>query len=108
MSPQRTGICIFNVMESVINCAAYCDGHRVANVELDAVHDNLSQPGQFVWVGLHEPSTTMLQKLQSEFGLHDLSIEDAHRAHQRPKIETYGETLFIVLRTIEMKEKRIE
>lgn len=95
-------------MESVINCAAYCDGHRVASVELDQVHHNLNQTGQFVWVGLHEPSTEMLKKLQLEFGLHDLSIEDAHRAHQRPKIETYGETLFIVLRTIEMKETRIE
>jgi magnesium transporter len=95
-------------MEAVINCAAYCDGLRVANVELDEVHDTLKQSGRFVWVGLHEPDTDMLKKIQIEFGLHDLSIEDAHRAHQRPKIETYGETLFIVLRTIQMKDKRID
>ncbi len=95
-------------MDAVINCAAYCDGLRIANVELDEVHSTLSQPGQFVWVGLHEPGTDMLKKIQLEFDLHDLSVEDAHRAHQRPKIEAYGETLFIVLRTIQMKDNRIE
>jgi magnesium transporter len=95
-------------MEAVINCAAYCDGLRVANVELDEVHETLKQSNRFVWVGLHEPSTEILKKIQVEFGLHDLSIEDAHRAHQRPKIETYGDTLFIVLRTIQMKDKRID
>src|SRR5258706_6254407 len=95
-------------METVINCAAYCDGLRVANIELDEVHDTLKQSGRFVWVGLHEPGEEMLRKIQVEFGLHDLSIEDAHSAHQRPKIETYGETLFIVLRTIQMKDKRID
>jgi magnesium transporter len=95
-------------MEAVINCAAYCDGLRVANVELDEVHETLKQSGRFVWVGLHEPDGEMLKKIQVEFGLHDLSIEDAHRAHQRPKIETYGDTLFIVLRTIQMKDGRID
>jgi magnesium transporter len=95
-------------MDAVINCAAYCDGLRVANVELDKVHQTLQQANRFVWVGLHEPDTEMLQKIQREFGLHDLSIEDAHRAHQRPKIETYGDTIFIVLRTIQMKDKRID
>ncbi len=95
-------------MDSVINCAAYSEGRRVANVELNDISDYLKQPGHFVWVGLYEPGPEMLKKLQAEFGLHDLSIEDAHRAHQRPKIEQYGETLFIVLRTIQMNEKRIE
>ncbi len=95
-------------MDAVINCAAYCDGLRETNVELDEVHETLKQANRFVWVGLHEPNTEMLRKIQSEFGLHDLSIEDAHRAHQRPKIETYGDTLFIVLRTIQMKDKRID
>src|SRR5690349_19893385 len=94
--------------ETVINCAAYCDGRKVANVTFDNICDALNQPAQFVWVGLHEPSTEMLKKVQAEFGLHDLSIEDAHRAHQRPKVETYGDTIFLVLRTIEMKEKQVE
>ena len=50
----------------------------------------------------------MLKTIQIEFGLHDLAIEDALRAHQRPKIEAYGETLFIVLRTIQMHQKQID
>ncbi|HLZ16011.1 MAG TPA: hypothetical protein VKQ08_03190 [Cyclobacteriaceae bacterium] len=75
-------------MEAVINCAAYCGGLRVAHVALREVRETLQQPGYFVWVGLHEPGTEMLKNVQAEFGLHDLSIEDAHRAHQRPKIET--------------------
>ena len=95
-------------MESVINCAAYNNGVKVANVELDKVHEALQQPECFVWVGLHEPETALLKKVQAEFGLHDLSIEDAHSAHQRPKLEAYGDTLFIVLRTIQMNDKRIE
>src|SRR5258706_547653 len=95
-------------MEAIINCVAYCEGLRVANVELGQVHEILKQQGRFVWVGLHDPDEEMLKKIQVEFGLHDLSIEDTHRAHQRPKIETYGDTLFIVLRTIQMKAKRVE
>lgn len=95
-------------MDAVINCAAYSEGLRVENVDLDNISEVLKRPGQFVWVGLHEPSNDMLKKIQAEFGLHDLSIEDAHRAHQRPKIETYGETIFLVLRTIEMKGTEIE
>jgi magnesium transporter len=86
-------------MKEIINCAAYQDGHRVATVELDKVHDILKDSNQFVWIGLHEPSEQMLLRVQQEFNLHDLAIEDAHRAHQRPKIELYGDTVFIVLRT---------
>ncbi|MBD0279316.1 MAG: magnesium/cobalt transporter CorA, partial [Flavisolibacter sp.] len=64
---------------------------------------------QFVWIGLHEPSEEVLNRVQSEFGLHDLAIEDAHNAHQRPKVELYGNSLFVVLRTAQMnKEHRID
>ncbi len=93
---------------TVVNCAAYCEGRRVANVGIDNISEVLKQPDKFVWIGLHEPSAEMLSKLQREFGLHDLAIEDAHRAHQRPKIEAYGDSLFIVLRTVQMKEQQIE
>ena len=89
-------------MESIVNCAAYSDGRRVANVKLDEINLVLKQPDQFVWVGLHEPSSEMLNQVQHEFGLHDLAIEDALRAHQRPKLETYHDSLFIVLRTAQM------
>lgn len=96
-------------MEEIINCAAYADGRRVANVELKNASDILRQTQGFVWIGLHEPKEETLALVQKEFGLHDLAIEDAHRAHQRPKVEIYGNSVFIVLRTAQInKEHHIE
>ncbi len=97
-------------MKEVVNCAAYSQGKRVANVELHEVHDMLAKPGQFVWIGLHEPSEEVLLQVQHEFNLHDLAIEDAHVAHQRPKLEMYGDSLFIVLRTahVNSEHRRID
>lgn len=95
-------------MDQVINCAAYSEGRKVANVEIEDISEILKQPDRFVWIGLHEPDEEMLLKIQKEFGLHDLAIEDAHRAHQRAKIEAYGDTLFIVLRTVQMKDQKID
>jgi magnesium transporter len=89
-------------MQEVVNCVAYCDGRRAAHIELHQISENLRHPDRFVWVGLHEPGEDTLEKFQKQFALHDLAIEDAHNAHQRPKIETYGDTLFIVLRTAQM------
>ena len=84
----------------VANCVAYhVDGKRIGDITLDEISDVLERPDTFVWVGLVEPDEALLEKLQEEFGLHDLAIEDAHNAHQRPKIEAYGESLFIVLHT---------
>jgi magnesium transporter len=84
----------------VVNCAAYDrQGHR-RDIGLDAISDVLAvDDGSFVWVGLYEPEEALLDKLQEEFGLHDLAIEDAHNAHQRPKIEAYGNSLFIAVHT---------
>lgn len=93
--------------KGIVNCAAYKEGRRAANVSLGKVSDVLKQPGQFVWIGLHEPDEEILRRVQQAFGLHDLAIEDAHRAHQRPKIETYGESLFIVLRTAQMNTREM-
>jgi len=92
-------------MKEIINCVAYADGQRSANVELNRVHEVLKDANQFVWIGLHEPSEEVLQNVQEEFNLHDLAIEDAHRAHQRPKIELYGDSLFVVLRTAQMNQQ---
>ncbi len=87
----------------VVNCIAYRkDGSRIGDVTLDAISDILEQPGTFVWVGLHEPDEALLLKLQQEFGLHDLAIEDAHNAHERTKIETYGDSLFVVVQTAQL------
>lgn len=92
-------------MNEVINCAAYFKGRRVANVALKDISDVLQQQDHFVWLGLHEPSEEVLSQVQQQFCLHDLAVEDAHNAHQRPKIEAYGDSLFIVLRTAQMNEK---
>jgi magnesium transporter len=87
----------------VVNCIAYHkDGSRIGDVTLDAISDVLAQSGTFVWVGLHEPDEELLLKLQEEFGLHDLAIEDAHAAHQRTKLETYGDSLFLVVQTAQL------
>ena len=93
---------------AIVNCFAYSEGRRVANVEIGDISEVLKQSDKFVWIGLHEPPAEMLSNIQKEFNLHDLAIEDTLRAHQRPKIEAYGDTLFIVLRTVQMKDKQID
>jgi magnesium transporter len=96
-------------MKEIINCAAYSNGHRIGNVALEQVHTVLREDDRFVWIGLHEPSEKVLNQVQAEFDLHDLAVEDARKAHQRPKVEVYGDSLFVVLRTAQMsKERHIE
>ena len=94
--------------QCVVNCAAYGrDGQR-RDISLDAISDVLAQDdGSFVWVGLYEPDEGILDKLQEEFCLHDLAIEDAHNAHQRPKVETYGNSLFIAVHTAQRVDSHI-
>jgi magnesium transporter len=91
----------------VVASAAYAGGRRVAEVRIEEAGEWSRKPGHVVWIGLHEPSLTLLRRLQAEFGLHDLAIEDALKAHQRPKLEQYGEALFIVARTAQMVDGRI-
>ena len=84
----------------VISCAAYTADGKRRDIDLDAISDVLAvDDGSFVWLGVYEPDDDLLEKLQEEFGLHDLAIEDAGAAHQRPKIETYGNSLFVALHT---------
>ena len=84
----------------VVNCAAYDRQGQRRDIGLDAISDVLAaDDGSFVWVGLYEPEAGLLDKLQEEFGLHDLAVEDAQNAHQRPKIEAYGNSLFIAVHT---------
>ena len=93
----------------LVNCVAYSrNGRKVGDISLDAISDVLKDPDRFVWVGLLEPDEPLLDKLQAEFGLHDLAIEDAHCAHQRPKIENYDDTLFIVLHTAQVVQGKIQ
>jgi magnesium transporter len=93
-------------MEGVVNCAAYAGGRRVADVDITNISKALQQEDRFIWIGLHEPDEELLRHVQQEFGLHDLAIEDAHTAHQRPKLERYDDSLFVVLRTVHVQEGR--
>jgi magnesium transporter len=84
----------------IVDCAVYTRGVRREGVlELDAALDAASEPDSFVWIGLHEPSQEEFESVRAEFGLHDLAVEDALKAHQRPKLEVYDEDLFVVLKT---------
>jgi magnesium transporter len=89
----------------VVNCVAYKHGERIADISVDEISEILEQEGTFVWLGLHEPDAALLLKIQAEFGLHELAIEDARSAHQRPKLEEYGESLFVVLHTAQWWEE---
>ncbi|MBL1099892.1 magnesium and cobalt transport protein CorA [Streptomyces coffeae] len=85
---------------SVVDAAVYRGGRRVGTPgTLAATYRRLrEEPGAMAWIGLYRPSEAELLSLAEEFDLHKLSIEDAMEAHQRPKLERYGETLFVVLR----------
>lgn len=96
------------VANQVVGCAAYQGGRRVAEVNIEEAEQIDTSSGGFVWIGLYEPDEALLRKVQQRFGLHDLAIEDAHRAHQRPKLEMYGESIFIVLRTAQLVDGRVQ
>ncbi|HSO07540.1 MAG TPA: magnesium/cobalt transporter CorA [Pelomicrobium sp.] len=93
---------------AVIDCAAYAGGRRLRRVEVDEVGAALAQDAAFVWLGLYEPNEALMRRVQAELGLHDLAVEDAHRAHQRPKLEAYGDSLFVVLHTVRRGEAGVE
>lgn len=86
--------------EMIVNCVAYAGGeaHSLGR-SLDVLPEWLQRQDAFVWLGLYEPDEVLLQAVRQMFGLHELAVEDAHHAHQRPKLEEYGESLFIVLQT---------
>ena len=86
----------------IVCCVAYRNGVRLRELELDAIPDTLHQPDVLVWLGLHEPDESLMRRVQALFDLHDLAVEDAYRAHQRPKLEIYGEGLFVVLHTVQL------
>lgn len=92
----------------VVNCVAYKAGERLGEVTIDDISEVVKQPDTFVWLGLWQPEDTFMRKVQEEFGLHDLAIEDALCAHQRPKLEAYGDSLFIVVKTAQWGNDEIE
>ncbi|MFD5132677.1 magnesium and cobalt transport protein CorA [Streptomyces olindensis] len=85
----------------IVDCAIYRDGHRTEGPE--DLSDALGQArtaGGFVWIGLHEPSEREFDHVTREFDLHPLAVEDALKAHQRPKLEVYDDSLFVVLKPV--------
>ncbi|WP_188278750.1 magnesium and cobalt transport protein CorA [Streptomyces sp. CBMA152] len=85
---------------SVVESALYRDGRRVSSPDTlaDTFRRLRETPDGMAWIGLHRPSEAEVLSLAEEFDLHPLAVEDALEAHQRPKLERYGETLFVVLR----------
>ena len=85
----------------IVNCVAYQNGRRLTNIPVSEIHSYISHTDVFVWVAVNDPTPEELQSMQSEFGLHDLAVEDAQHGHQRPKIDEYDGSLFVVLQMIE-------
>jgi magnesium transporter len=90
----------------LVNCVAY-GGGGTRSIKLEEINDVLKDPATFVWVGLHEPDEPLLEQLAGIFHLHELAVEDAHLAHQRTKIEVYGDSLFLVVHTAQFAEHKI-
>jgi magnesium transporter len=86
----------------IIDAAAYAGGVRVADLSVDQFRTALDRTDQFVWLGLYEPDRATLSEVQRQCGLHDLAVEDAYKAHQRPKLEVYADSVFVVLRTAQV------
>ncbi|MHC5905533.1 magnesium and cobalt transport protein CorA [Streptomyces sp. S6] len=85
---------------AVVKAALYQDGVRISTPATlaDTYRELREQPRSMAWIGLARPTEAELHSLATEFGLHPLAVEDAKEAHQRPKLERYGDTLFVVLR----------
>ncbi|MCX7898605.1 MAG: magnesium/cobalt transporter CorA [Methylocystis sp.] len=91
----------------VVNAVVYKSGVRIADIDVDEAGEWSRREGHVVWIGLYEPSVELLERVREQFALHPLAIEDAVNAHQFPKIEDYGESVFIVARTAQMVGGRV-
>src|SRR5438034_9710474 len=96
MAPRTDGVSA-PVEESVVDAGVYVDGKRVYSpaVLSDTFGYLRRTPGAMAWIGLYRPTEAQLQSLAAEFKLHELALEDAIVAHHRPKLERYGDTLFV-------------
>jgi magnesium transporter len=86
----------------LVNCVVYQDGKKLADIAVEDIGRHVSRPECFVWVAVRDPDAATLARMQDEFGLHELAVEDAQHGHERPKIEEYGDSLFAVLHTVEV------
>ena len=86
----------------LINCVAYENGTKLADIPVEDISEFIQRPDCFVWVAMKEGMPAELVQMRDEFGLHELAVEDASSGHQRPKIEEYGDSLFAVVHTVEL------
>jgi len=86
----------------LINCVAYQEGKRLADISVEDISDYVGRADCFVWVAMRDATDEELATMQREFGLHDLAVEDSRHGHQRPKVEEYGDTLFVVMHSVEL------
>jgi magnesium transporter len=91
----------------IVDCAVYDGGKRTKQIHdlREAYELGSSGDGRFVWIGLHDPEPQEFDSVAREFELHELAAEDATKPHQRPKLEAYGDTIFIVLKTVHYDEE---
>ena len=92
----------------LVNCVAYQAGVKLGDIPLVDVSDYIKRPDCFVWVAVRDPKPEELDLLQEEFGLHELAVEDARHGHQRPKVEEYGKSLFVVLPVMEVNGSHLQ
>jgi len=92
----------------LINCVAYQDGQKLADIPVADISDWLVKPECFIWVALRDASLDELHQMQEEFDLHPLAVEDAAHGHQRPKIEEYGDVVFVVMQLLEMHQGDVQ
>ncbi|SBT09134.1 Magnesium and cobalt transport protein CorA [Candidatus Accumulibacter aalborgensis] len=87
----------------LINCVAYREGKKLADIDIEEISGYLRDQDCFVWVALSDATQDELEKMREEFDLHALAVEDANHGHQRPKLEEYGDGLFAVLHLLDME-----
>ena len=91
----------------LVNCAAYQDGRKLGDIPKSEISKYVSREDCFVWVALYEPDAAELEEMQHEFNLHELAVEDARHGHELPKLEEYGDSLFVVLHTVDRVDGRL-
>jgi magnesium transporter len=93
--------------QGVVAASVYDKGRRVIDISVAEAGDWSRKPGHVVWIGLHEPDKALLERIAAQLDLHPLAIEDASKAHQQPKVEQYGDALFVVARTAQIVDNQI-
>ena len=91
----------------LVAASVYADGQRVRDIAIEEAGTWSRKAGHIVWIGLYEPSTALLERVRVQLNLHELAIEDARNAHQYPKVERYGDALFVVARTAQVIKDKI-